>query len=325
MSVLVVGGAGYIGSHVVRLLSEAGTDVVVVDDLSTSSRARVAGVPLVELDVAAFDATARLGQVIRDHDVDAVIHFAAKKQVGESVARPLYYYQQNVGGLVNLLAAMEQEGVSSIIFSSSAAVYGESLDPVVDESAPTNPINPYGATKLVGEWLLSDCERAWGLRWVALRYFNVAGTGWPELSDTAVMNLIPMVLERLVAGEAPRIFGDDYDTPDGTCIRDYVHVADLAAAHVAALEALRDGLPSTVFNVGTGAGSSVTEVIDAVEQVSGIDIAPLVEPRRPGDPPSLVANADLIESRLGFRARRGLGEIVESAWRAWARPEADAS
>ncbi len=317
MSVLVVGGAGYIGAHVARLLQDAGVEVVVVDDLSSSSKERVGDASLIELDISGPEATDAIARVIREHAVDAVIHFAAKKQVSESVARPLYYYRQNIGGLVNVLDAMERENVKKMIFSSSAAVYGEPDETVVLEDSRTAPINPYGETKLIGEWILADCERAWGLKWVALRYFNVSGAGWPELGDSAVMNLIPMVLDRLARGEAPRVFGDDYDTPDGTCIRDYVHVKDLAAAHVAAITALDGELTSHQFNVGTGTGSSVKEVIDAIAEASGLDATPIIEQRRAGDPPKLIANADRIADEMDFEAHLGLTDIVNSAWEAW--------
>lgn len=317
MSILVIGGAGYIGAHVVRLLKQAGEDVVVVDDLSTSSAERVGGSPLVVMDVAAEGVVGRLEDVMREHAVDAVIHFAARKQVGESVARPLWYYRQNVGGMVNVLEAMQEAGVRKMIFSSSAAVYGMPPVEVVEEDTVKNPINPYGRTKLIGEWILADCERAWGLNWVALRYFNVAGAGWPDLGDSAVMNLIPMVLDRLARGEAPRVFGEDYPTPDGTCIRDYVHVMDLAEAHIAAMRGLDGQLAHRVFNVGTGTGASVAEVVETIGEVSGLDTTPVVEPRRAGDPPQLIASADRIAADLGFRSETGLREIVETAWEAW--------
>lgn len=318
MSVMVIGGAGYIGAHVVRLLQQAGEEVVVVDDLSTSVAGRVGDSPLVVLDVATPEASRALEREMRERDVDAVIHFAARKQVGESVARPLWYYEQNVGGMGNVLAAMQAAGVSRMIFSSSAAVYGIPDVDLVEEDIPKNPINPYGRTKLIGEWMLEDCARAWDLRFVALRYFNVAGSGWDDLGDPAVMNLIPMVLERLARGEAPRVFGDDYPTPDGTCIRDYVHVRDLAEAHVAALEALRAGpTPHAVYNVGTGTGASVAEVIATIGEVTGLEVTPVVEDRRPGDPPRLVASPARIADDLGFRSTTGLREIVATAWSAW--------
>ena len=236
MTILVTGGAGYIGAHVVRLLQERGEKVVVVDDLSTGRADRVGDAVLVEVDVASPEAVDVLTRAMTEHDVRAVVHFAARKQVGESVERPAWYYQQNVGGFTNLVTAMQAAGVDRLVFSSSAATYGMPSVSLVEEKLHAEPINPYGETKLVGEWLGRAASRAWGLRFVALRYFNVAGAGWPDLGDPAVLNLVPMVLDRLERGERPKIFGDDYPTPDGTCIRDYIHVLDLAQAHLAALE-----------------------------------------------------------------------------------------
>ena len=262
MSILVAGGAGYIGAHVVRLLLERGEEVVVVDDLSYGTPERVKGASLVELDVASGQAPQTLAEVMDSHGVTAVIHFAARKQVGESVERPAWYYQQNVGGLANMLLAMETAGVKQMIFSSSAAVYGMPPVEVVPEDIDCRPINPYGETKLIGEWMMADAEKAWGLSWAGLRYFNVAGAGWDDLGDMATLNLIPMVLDRLAKGETPKIFGTDYPTPDGTCVRDYIHVKDLAVAHIAALDYLAGGQEMTehVFNVGTGQGASVREL-----------------------------------------------------------------
>jgi len=318
MSIIVTGGAGYVGAHVVRLLQERGEEVVVVDDLSTGRADRVGRATLVELDVAAGDAQERLERVMRERGVTGVIHFAARKQVGESVQRPAWYYQQNVTGLANVVAAMEAAGADRLIFSSSAAVYGMPDVELVTEDTTPRPINPYGETKLVGEWLIAAAQRAWGLRAASLRYFNVAGAGWPELGDPAVLNLVPMVLDRLARGERPTIFGDDYPTPDGTCIRDYIHVLDLAHAHLAALDHLdRDERPAAVFNVGTGRGASVREVIEEIGRVSGLDVTADVVARRAGDPPRLVASADRIAEVLGWRAANGLPEIIASAWEAW--------
>jgi UDP-glucose 4-epimerase len=318
MTVLVTGGAGYIGAHVVRMLLAAHRDAVVVDDFSTGSRDRVSGAAIVELDVSHSDAVDRLVDEMVSRGVTAVVHFAARKQVAESVVRPAWYYQQNVTGLANVVAAMEQARVQRLVFSSSAAVYGNLAVEVVPESAPTSPVNPYGETKLIGEWLVRDAARAWGLRGVSLRYFNVAGAGWPDLGDPVMTNLVTMVLDRLVRGERPQIFGSDYPTPDGTCVRDFVHVIDLARAHLAALEYLdRDDRPFDVFNVGTGKGSSVLDVVGQLGAVSGLDSSPMVLGRRPGDPSSVVACVDRIGSALGWRAEAGLLEILTSAWSAW--------
>ncbi|MEZ0165615.1 UDP-glucose 4-epimerase GalE [Kineococcus sp. LSe6-4] len=320
MSVLVTGGAGYIGSHVVRLLQQRGTEVVVVDDLSNGRVERVGGAAVVEVDLGTDAAVPALERAFTEHGVDAVVHFAARKQVGESVARPARYWSQNVGGTANLLQAMETAGVGKLVFSSSAATYGAPDSPVVREDGPAEPINPYGQTKLVGEWMTRAAGTAWGLRAANLRYFNVAGAGWDDLGDSAVMNLIPIVFSALDAGQAPAVFGDDYPTPDGTCIRDYVHVLDLAQAHLAALDHLAtDERPYDTFNVGTGAGASVLEVLAEVRAVTGVDVDPVVHARRAGDPPQLVADVERITSTLGWSATKDLHDIVTSAWEAWRR------
>ena len=319
MSILVCGGAGYIGAHVVRLLRQRGDRVVVVDDLSTSNAARIGDTPLVRLDVATDEARSVLSNLMVDEDVTAVIHFSARKQVGESVARPAWYYQQNIGGMANVLAAMEDTGVDQMIFSSSAAVYGIPTAEVVTEDMAGHPINPYGETKLIGEWMMADCERAWDLKWIGLRYFNVAGAGWDDLGDMATLNLIPMVMERLVKGESPKIFGTDYDTPDGTCIRDYIHVRDLATAHIAALDYLGNGkqMQAHVFNVGTGQGASVREVVAKVIAATGSKLEPEELPRRAGDPPKLIGNATRITEVLDWQAQYNLDDIVTSSYTAW--------
>jgi len=314
MRVLVTGGAGYIGSHVVRLLQDRGDHVTVVDDLLTGDARRVSGADVIQLDL---DDTASLGPLtdaLRGHDV--VIHFAARKRVDESVRRPSWYYQQNVGGMANLLLAMEAAGVNAIVFSSSAAVYGAATGAQLPESTPTVPVNPYGKTKLIGESMLDDARDAIGLRAASLRYFNVAGSGAPELGDTAVLNLVPMVFEKLDQGLSPVIFGDDYPTPDGTCVRDYIHVSDLAEAHLAALDLVSGSADPRhdVFNIGTGTGSSVREMVEMIIEVSGSTVAPAVAPRRAGDPAAVVADPTRAREVLGWHSRRTLRDMVESAW-----------
>ncbi|MCS6712254.1 UDP-glucose 4-epimerase GalE [Brachybacterium sp. EF45031] len=314
MTTVVIGGAGYIGSHVVRLLQQRGQNVVVVDDLSTGFAERVGDSELVQLDVTSDGAGERLAEVLRRSGADSVIHFAAHKQVGESVEKPEMYWHDNIGGLAHVLEACALAEVRDVVFSSSAAVYGMPDVDLVTEDLTPQPINPYGATKYVGEWMLADAERAHGMRTVALRYFNVAGAGAPELADTLVMNLVPIILDALDRGAAPVVFGTDYPTPDGTCIRDYVHVVDLADAHVAALEYLRrEERPHRVFNVGTGTGSSVLEVIDAVARATGREITPELGQRRAGDPARLVCSTDRIRETLGWSSSKTLDDIVRSA------------
>jgi UDP-glucose 4-epimerase len=314
MTGLVTGGAGYIGAHVVRALREDGVDVVVLDDLSTGDASRIGDTPLVRaslLDRAAVD------RVLVEHEVSGVVHIAAKKQVGESVEDPYYYYRQNVLGQLTLMEAMRDSGVRRFVFSSSSSTYGAPETAVVEEKAALEPESPYGQTKVVGEWLAADAEVAYGVRSVCLRYFNVAGAAAPELGDPEALNLIPMVFQRLTARQAPQIFGDDYPTPDGTCIRDYIHVADIATAHVAAARHLERGGESLRLNIGRGQGSSVREVMEMIRDVTGLDFTPEVVARRPGDPPRTVASADAIRYRLGWSARYDLREMVESAWAGW--------
>lgn len=317
MSVLITGGLGYIGSHVAKLLTMRGETVIIVDDVSTGLMQRQGDARLVELDLSSEAAVAKLKATMQAFSVTKVIHLAARKQVGESVAKPEWYFQQNIGGLANLLTAMRESNVSQLVFSSSAATYGMPDVEAVSEDMDCKPINPYGETKLVGEWLVADASRAWGLRASNLRYFNVAGTGWPELADTAVANLIPIVFAALKDNQRPKVYGADYPTPDGSCIRDYVHVLDLAKAHLAALDYIAKGEPEfSVFNVGTGSGSSVFEVLDEIKNATGIEFEPEVIARRAGDPPKLAANVSRINRVLGWRAEQGLSEIVSSAWNA---------
>jgi len=317
MTVLVTGGAGYIGSHVARLLIQGGPSVVIADDLSTGLPDRLAGLESVHLDLAAPNSVESLRAIMRSHSVTAVIHLAARKKVGESVELPEWYYQQNIGGLANLLEAMKVENVRRFVFSSSAATYGMPSVAQVDEDYDCKPINPYGETKLIGEWLARASAKAWGLRVVNLRYFNVAGAGWPDLADTAVANLIPIAFAAIRAGKAPVVFGTDYDTPDGSCVRDYVHVHDLADAHLAALDYLeRDDRKFDTFNVGTGTGSSVIEVLEEIRKVSGLQFELDLQPRRPGDPAALAADVSRIKTELGWQAKHNLNQIVSSAWHA---------
>jgi UDP-glucose 4-epimerase len=321
MSVLVTGGAGYIGAHVTRLLRERGDAVVVLDDLSSGNAARVGDAPLVQVDLAAQQATEKLTGILAEYDVDAVIHIAAKKQVGESAERPAWYYEQNVGGMSHLLQAMESASVTKLMFSSSAATYGipeVAGSGLLREDLPPAPISPYGETKVVCEWMMRAASRAWGLRGVGLRYFNVAGAGWPDLGDPAVFNLIPIALRALTSGGQPTVFGTDYPTPDGTCIRDYVHILDLADAHLTALDYLDDAeRPHDLFNVGTGTGASVLAVLDQIATSTGMRVEPKLAPRRPGDPAKLVADVSRIKETLGWEAGHALAAMVDSAWEAW--------
>lgn len=311
---LIIGGAGYIGSHVVRLLKDSNASVAVVDDLSTGFRSRVEGIDLIELDVTKPESVAKLEAEMKQRNVTSIIHFAAHKQVGESVEKPEMYWHDNVGGLANVLQAAANAKVRDFVFSSSAAVYGMPDVDLVKEDLTPQPINPYGATKYVGEWMLADAERAHNMRTVALRYFNVAGAGWPELADTLVMNLVPIVLDAVDRGEKPKVFGNDYPTPDGTGVRDYVHVLDLAKAHIQALEYLqREQRDYRVFNVGTSVGSSVLEVIDAIARAKEIEIEPEFVPRRPGDPARLICSGELINRELNWKSTKDLDDIVKSA------------
>jgi UDP-glucose 4-epimerase len=299
-------------------MADAGEGVVALDDLSTGFPERLpAAVPLVE--GSAYDGQL-LKRVFAEYDVTGVVHLAARKQVAESVAQPTRYYRENVGGLATLLEAVAGAGIGRFLFSSSAAVYGNPDVDLITETTPCLPVNPYGETKLADEWLVRAAGRAHGIATVCLRYFNVAGAGAPELADTGVFNIVPMVFDRLTRGEAPRIFGDDYPTPDGTCVRDYIHVADLAEAHLAAartLDARASG--DLTVNIGRGEGVSVRELITVIGEVTGDRRAPVVEGRRPGDAPRAVASAARAAEELGWTARRGVREMVESAWQGWLR------
>ena len=318
MTWLVTGGAGYIGSHIVRSLDAAGLKPVVIDDLSTGHENFVPrGVPFVRGTI--LDGGVVL-QAIQDHDVSGVIHVAGFKYAGVSVQRPLHTYEQNVTGTVSVLAAMESAGVDRIVFSSSAAVYGTPDVDLVTEQTPKDPESPYGESKLIGEWLLRDQGVATGLRHTSLRYFNVVGSASPDLYDSSPHNLFPLVFTALAEGRTPKINGDDYDTPDGTCVRDYLHVADLAEAHVAAARRLDAGEPvEPAYNLGSGDGVSVRQIMDAVADVTGIAFTPEIAPRRPGDPARIVASDELAARDLDWSMRHSLREMVSSQWEATRR------
>lgn len=316
--ILVTGGAGYIGSHCVRELKERGIDVVVYDNLSTGHVESVpTGVPFVKGDI--FDVEL-LKSTFKQYNVDSVIHFAAYSLVGESMTNPAKYYHNNVAGTLSLLDAMIAAGVKYLVFSSSAATYGDVGSGLIYEDSPQNPTSVYGQTKLMMEQFMQDYDKAYGLKYVALRYFNAAGahiSGEIGEAHNPESHLVPIILQ-VANGKRDHIgiFGEDYPTPDGTCIRDYVHVTDLADAHIRALDYLKAGGKSTHYNLGNGNGFSVKEVIDTVERVTGINIKRAIEPRRPGDPATLVASSDKIKKELGWNPKfDSLESIVSSAWK----------
>jgi len=315
MTWLVTGGAGYIGAHVVRAFTGRGLDAVVVDDLSTGHREFVPdGVPFIEGTILDTDLIAR---TLSEHRCTGVVHIAGFKYAGVSVQRPLHTYEQNVTGTVGLLTAMERAGVDKVVFSSSAATFGTPDVDVVTEETPTRPESPYGESKLIGEWLLRDQATATGLEHTSLRYFNVVGSGSTDVYDTSPHNLFPLVIEALMEGRTPRINGDDYPTPDGTCVRDYIHVADLAVSHVVAALALTDGRAlEPVYNLGSGTGLSVREIMQAMARGTGIDFEPEIHERRPGDPARIVASGDLAARDLEWAMRHSLDEMVATAWQA---------
>ena len=311
--VLVTGGAGYIGAHVAAELLNEGYSVRIYDDFSNGLHKRVDGKfrDIVEGDILDRE---KLLQAMQG--VDAVIHLAAKKAVEESVKNPLKYYENNVGGTLNLLAAMSAKGVKTIVFSSSAAVYSPNDKDAVEETDPTVPLSPYGATKLLSEELISSVGNAEKISHVSLRYFNVVGSAIPEFGDNSKDNLVPKVFLALKNGKRPEIYGSDYPTPDGTCIRDYIHVQDLAKAHVAALKKAESGFTSAVYNVGSGKGYSVREMMNQISQTLGKDINPQESPARAGDSPKLIASIKKIENELGWRPTATLKEMIDSSWAA---------
>lgn len=316
MTWLVTGGAGYIGAHVARAMQDAGHAVVVIDDLSQGHRAFVrAGTPFVEANL--LDGQ-KVRSVIREHEVTGVIHLAGFKFAGESVSRPLHTYTQNVTAMISLLEAMIDTGVRDIVFSGSAGVYGTPDVDLVTEDTEIAPESPYGETKVIGEWLLADVARSDDITYTSLRYFNVVGSSYDDVYDSSPHNLFPKVMKALTDGRTPVINGDDYPTPDGTPVKDHVHVGDLALAHVAAAEALAGGRKlEPVYNLGSGTGASVRQIVEAIRTVSGIDFEPEVGPRRPGDPARIVASNELAARDLGWANRHTIEQMVESAWKSW--------
>ncbi|HET9871996.1 MAG TPA: UDP-glucose 4-epimerase GalE [Propionibacteriaceae bacterium] len=315
MAWLVTGGAGYIGAHIVRTFTDAGIQPVVVDDLSSGHRGFVADdVPFYLGSILQRDL---LDRIFEEQQISGVVHLAGFKYAGVSVTKPLHTYTQNVTGMINVLESMAAHNTANIVFSSSAAVYGTPQASVVTEAEPTRPESPYGESKLVGEWLLSDQARAGQLQHTSLRYFNVVGSGHPDIRDTSPHNLFPLIFRALAAGDTPAIYGDDYPTPDRTCVRDYVHVADLAISHVAAAQALDANTPlAPVYNLGSGTGLSVRQIMDAVTRATGINFTPTIKARRPGDPARIVASGQLAKRDLNWQMRHTVDDMVASAWAA---------
>jgi UDP-glucose 4-epimerase len=315
MTVLVTGGAGYIGSHTVRLLAERGRDVVALDSMEFGHPAAVGAVPLIEADIAD---TKAVKDVVKEYDVSAVVHFGAYKSPGESMTKPWRYFGNNVAKTGSLLEILHEVGVDQVVFSSSCSVYGTPTGVPVAEGADLRPESPYGESKVISEKMLSWYDRCVGLRSVSLRYFNAAGA-WSDGSigeDWAcTINLIPLLMKAALGQSGPlKVFGGDYPTPDKSAIRDYVHVIDLADAHVRALEYLESGGTSTTVNLGTGVGSSVFEVIDAAERVIGFPVPHEVVARRPGDPVALYADNRYAKNVLGWTPTKDLHEILTTAW-----------
>ena len=311
--ILVVGGAGYIGAHVAYLLQENSYGVRIYDDFSNGLKSRIDGK---FSDVVIGDVLDRQALISACEGIDAVIHLAAKKAVGESVDNPLKYYENNVGGTLNLLAAMSLKGVKKIVFSSTAAVYAPSEKLSITEDDLTEPLSPYGQTKLLSEKLISAVAKAEDLSSISLRYFNVVGALRDEFADNSNDNLVPKVFAALKAGENPEIYGSDYPTKDGSCIRDYIHISDLAKAHLVALEKVFSTKVDEVYNVGSGTGYSVTEMINQIAESIGKPITPTLSPRRPGDTAQLIASIAKIEKALGWKPERSLKEMIDSAWQA---------
>ena len=312
-TVLVTGGAGYIGAHVAAELLKSGYSIRIYDDFSNGLHRRVDGK---FRDIVDGDMLDRVKLLAALDGIDAVIHLAAKKAVEESVKDPLKYYENNVGGTLNLLGAMAAKGVKQLVYSSSAAVYSPNDKEAVLEDDPTAPLSPYGASKLLSEKLISSVGSAEQISNISLRYFNVVGSNIAEFGDNSKDNLVPKVFLALKNGKRPQIYGSDYPTPDGTCIRDYIHVQDLALAHIAALKKVESGYISQVYNVGSGKGYSVKEMMDQISKSIGRDINPEVSQSRAGDSPKLIASIDKIKEQLGWSPKASLEEMIDSAWQA---------
>ncbi len=314
--VLVVGGAGYIGSHMVKDLLDAGYGVITLDDLSTGHRELLPGGEFIE---GSLGDKVLLDKLFSTHKISAVMHFAAFSLVGESVKKPLKYYRNNMAATAELLDSIIRHNVKRFIFSSTAAVYGEPVEIPITESHPCNPTNPYGASKIAVERMLKDCDSAYGLKYISLRYFNASGadeSGEIGERHTNETHLIPLILEVATGRrENIKIFGTNYPTPDGTCIRDYIHVSDLTIAHLLALKALLSGGDSAIYNLGNNRGYSVREVIELARKVTGKPIPAIEADKRPGDPAILIASSDNIKERLGWKAEyEDLETIIKTAW-----------
>ena len=314
-NILVIGGAGYIGSHMVRMLAKQGYNPVVFDNLSKGHREAVANYPF---ELGDLGDKARLTEVFKKYGIEAVMHFAAFAEVGESVKEPSKYYHNNVAKVLDLLDALVENDIKYFVFSSTAATFGEPISPKIDESHPQNPINPYGNTKLMVEKILADFDTAYGLKATALRYFNASGaddSGEIGESHNPETHLIPIVLQAAAGKRASiKMFGTDYPTPDGTCVRDYVHVNDLARAHILALEKMFKDNVSERFNLGSGNGFSVAEIVKEAKRITGIDFTVEKAPRRDGDPAVLVADSAKAERILGWKPQYNLTRIIETAW-----------
>lgn len=315
-NILVIGGAGYIGSHMVRMLAKQGYNPVVFDNLSKGHREAVANYPF---ELGDLGDKARLTEVFKKYGIEAVMHFAAFAEVGESVKEPSKYYHNNVAKVLDLLDALVENDIKYFVFSSTAATFGEPVRPKIDESHPQNPINPYGNTKLMVEKILADFDTAYGLKATALRYFNASGaddSGEIGESHNPETHLIPIVLQAAAGKRASiKMFGTDYPTPDGTCVRDYVHVNDLARAHILALEKMFKDNVSERFNLGSGNGFSVAEIVKEAKRITGIDFTVEKAPRRDGDPAVLVADSAKAERILGWKPQYNLTRIIETAWK----------